>query len=271
VQPVRLDVSSALAANFNPIYAHAASRTFNPASLGAVTGWLRNSTVGALASVPDVINVGNPATQGVAGRQPAGNAAGDIVFDGGDALVYPLVANQNKNVTTMGFAFWCEVAQVATNQLFIAIDSGAGGASVRTMSIYAAGTALRSDLGNNGLVGRRATASSIFAAATKVFVTVEFNGNMPAEATRHVMTANAVVLGPSFTALSGGLSDVVLNNPTGNIIIGGNANADVGVNPITVGGRMRHVWPLTAAMPGATEGLLTQAGRLALMGLDPMV
>lgn len=244
---------------------------FAPNKISAVSAWLRNTTTGAVSSIADVLNA-NPATQATAGRQPAGDADGPLTFDGGDVLVWPLVADVNKNTTAMGFGFWFEPAQVATNQLVVAIDSGSGGASVRTMSIYAAGTALRSDLGNNGLVGRRATASSIFTAGVPTFITVEFNGSMASEATRHVMTAGGVVLTPSFAALSGGASDTVLNNPTGNALLGGNTDADVGVNPITIGGRVgANIFAFTSAMAGATEGLLTAAARAALMGFEPLV
>lgn len=245
---------------------------FSPNQLSAVSAWLRNSTVGDIPGVPDVINVANPATQVVAGRQPVGAADGSMTFDGANVLVWPLVANQNKNTTALGFALWFEPDAFTANQQLVCIHTGTGGASVSTMMIYAQSNNLRVEVRNNGLLGRRGSATAVLSAGVPAFITGEFNGAMGAEATRHVLTVNGVVQPLAFTAISGGASDVVLNNPTGNILIGGAANADVGSEPILINGRLsKNIWAMTSAMVGAAEGLLTSAARLALMGFEPLV
>lgn len=248
------------------------SAAYDPATItgGSITAILRNNTVGAISSVPDTLNT-NPATQSTAGRRPTGGADGGITWDGGDVLVWPLVDNQNKNTTTLGFAVWFEPAEIATTQTIVAITNGTGGASTRTFVLFSTGDAIRVDVGNNGLVGRRATATGVLTAGVPVFVTGEFNGNLASEATRHVITVNGVVQSPSFSALSGGASDTVLNDPTGNITIGGADNADVGGNPITVGGRTgRDILAGTSAMSGVTEGIWTPAARILLMNGFPL-
>lgn len=250
-----------------------ASAPYDPVAIteGSVTAILRNSTAGAIASVTDILNT-NPATQATAGRRPTGAADGSITWDGADVLVWPLVANQNKNTVTLGFAKWFMPVEVVTTQTLVAITNGTGGASLRTFVLFSSGNAIRLDVGNNGLVGRRATASGVLTANVPVFVTGEFNGGLGSEATRHVVTVNCVVQSPSFSALSGGASDVVLNDPTGNILLGGADNADVGANPITVGGRTgRDTIVGTSAMAGVTEGIWTPAARLALMNGAPLV
>lgn len=235
-----------------------------------VTAWISNTTTGAISSIADRYNT-NPATQATAVRQPVGEADGSITWDGSDVLSWPLVANQNKNTTALAFALWFEPAAVATNQSLVIIHTGTGGASVTTWLFTASGTALRLDVKNNGLLGRRGTASTIFAAGTPLFLTSEFNGAQPTEATRHVITVGGVVQTLSFSAISGGASDVQLNNPTGNLLIGGAANADVGNEPITVGGRTgRDLYVATAAMAAATEGCWTPAARIGLMNHYPL-
>jgi hypothetical protein len=96
---------------------------------------------------------------------------------------------------------------------------------------------------------------------------------MASEATRHVVTLNGVVQSLTFAALSAGVSDVVLNDPTGNLLIGGAANADVGNEPIAVGGKTgRDIWARAgSAMSGVTEGVWTPATRLKLMNYRPLV
>jgi hypothetical protein len=244
---------------------------FNPQSLGVISAWLRNSTTGALSSVPDVINAANPSTQSTAGRRPAGETDGSITFDGDDVLSWPLVTGQNKNITTLGFAFWFKPTAFTSNQQMICIHTGTGGASASMFMLYAQSNNLRMEVRNNGLLGRRGAATAVFSANTPTFVTGEFNGNMGSESTRHVVTVGGVVQTLAFTAISGGTSDVMLNNATGAILIGGAADADVGSEPIIVGGKLsKNIMAITSAMGGATEGLLTPTARLNLMAFEAL-
>lgn len=238
---------------------------FDPSSV--LTAWLVNGTsVGAISSVTDSMNT-NPAVQATAGRQPTGDATGAITWDGNDCLSWPLVANQNKATGALAFALWFKPAAIATNQSLVIIHNGTGGASITTLLLTATGNGLRLDLKSNGLLGRRGTITGVLAAGTSAFLTGEFNGALGSEATRHVVTINGVVQTLTFTALSGGTSDVVLNNPTGNLLIGGASNADVGNEPITVGGKTgRDLFARAgSAMSGVTEGVWTPTTRLKLM------
>lgn len=241
--------------------------------LSNITGWLRNlAAPGALDEWANVLSPSVPAVQTVAGRQPVTEAGGSVLFDGGDVLSWPLIAGMNKNTVTLGFAAWFEPAATATNQCLIAIHTGTGGASVTTWLMQSQSTNYRLDVKNNGLLGRRGAAVGVVSAGTPVFVTAEFNGNMPTEATRHVVTTNGVVRSLSFSAISAGTSGTSLNDPTGNILIGGAADADVGNEPITVGGRVgKNIWCATSAMVGVTEGVWTPAARAQLMALEPLV
>lgn len=237
-----------------------------------VTGWLRNlAEPGALSSWSNVLSPSVPAVQATAGRQPVTEAGGSVLFDGGDVLSWPLIAGMNKATGALAFATWFDPASLAANQSLVVIHSGAGGASVSTWLMTAQSSNFRLDVRNNGLVGRRGAAVGVLAAGTPVFITAEFNGAMPTEATRHVITVDGVVQTLSFSALSGGVSDTVLNDPTGNALIGGSANADVGVEPILNGGRVaKNIWCATSALDGATEGVWTPAARAGLMALESL-
>lgn len=243
---------------------------FNPQSV--LTAWLENGvSVAAVSSVTDRMNT-NPAVQATAGRQPAGDATGAITWDGNDCLSWPLVASQNKATGALAFAFWFKPASILTNQGVINIHNGTGGASVQTLRIYAGAGNIVMEVRNNGVVGRRGTIASVLAAGTSAFITGEFNGALASEATRHVITLNGVVQTLSFVALSGGASDTVLNDPTGNLLIGGAANADVGNEPIAVGGKTgRDIFVRAgSAMSGVTEGVWTPAIRTALKNHRPL-
>jgi hypothetical protein len=237
-----------------------------------VTGWLRNlAAPGALASWSNVLSPSVPAVQPTAGRQAASEVGGSVLFDGGDVYSWPLIANMNKNVSTLGFAMWFEPASLAAINDLLAIHTGTGGASVSTWIMCSQSNNFRLDVKNNGLVGRRGAAVAVLTVGVPAFITCEFNGNMPTEATRHVITINGVVQTLSFSAISGGVSATALNDPTGNILIGGAADADVGVEPILNGGRLSmNVWAGTSALPAVTEGIWTPAARAGLMALEPL-
>jgi hypothetical protein len=247
------------------------SASFDPSSV--LTAWLENGvSVGAVSSVADRMNT-NPATQGTAVRQPTGAATGTLTWDGNDCLSWPLVASQNKATGALAFAFWFKPASILTNQGVINIHNGTGGASIQTLRIYTGAGTIVFEVRNNGLVGRRGVVSAVVSAGVSAFITGEFNGAMASEATRHVVTLGGVVQTLTFSALSGGLSDTVLNDPTGNLLIGGAANADIGNEPIAVGGITgRDVFVRAgSAMSGATEGVWTSATRLKLMNYRPLV
>lgn len=237
-----------------------------------VTGWLRNlGAAGALASWSNVLSPSVPAVQTTAGRQPVTEASGSVLFDGGDVLSWPLIANMNKATGALGFALWFDPASLATNQSLVIIHNGTGGASVTTWLMTAQTNNFRLDVKNNGLLGRRGAAVAVLSAGTPAFITGEFNGAMSTEATRHVVTVNGAVQTLSFSAISGGTSGTSLNNPTGNALIGGAADADVGVEPIAVGGRLsKNIWSATSAMSAATEGIWTPDARAQLMALEPL-
>jgi hypothetical protein len=237
-----------------------------------ITGWLRNlGSVGALASWSNVLSPSVPAVQPTAGRQPITESGGSVIFDGGDVLSWPLITDMNKNVSTLAYAMWFEPASLAAINDLLAIHSGVGGASASMFVMCSQSNNFRLDVRNNGLLGRRGAAVAVVAVGTPAFITCEFNGNLGSEAARHVITINGVVQSLSFSAISGGTSGTTLNDPTGNALIGGAADADVGVEPILNGGRLsKNIWCATSAMAGVTEGVWTPAARLGLMALEPL-
>jgi hypothetical protein len=244
------------------------------ATEGAVTAWLRNSTLsGNIESDSDLLNT-NPAIQTVDARRPSGNADGSMTWaDNPDNLVWPVHAS-NNGVTKTGFAFWFDPDTVATNYNLIQIGAVAGGASAAKWDIQQNSTRLVLIVYDPDAVGtgRIAQAPVAGLVAGPQFVTVEFDGDAATEATEIVMTINAS--DPLTLAFSNLGSPTVpidsLPVVTGNIIIGNGQNAAGGSAPL-VGRFGRNIYALGAKMTGATTGLLTAAARTALMNFEPLV
>jgi hypothetical protein len=250
----------------------AGSTQFLPSQLSAVAAWLRlqqgTITGSGYSSVPDVL-ASNPATQSTDGSRPpnlnSSNALPRADFDGSaDFLSWPAVSNNNQT-TTWGFAGWFEMDTIAAGQAgFICALPGATNRIDATRN----GGDFLVDVYTSQFVARRANITSAFSAATKYFITFEFDGGGATEADRAVLTINAVVQSPTYSNGSGtppgSTMPTSLISTAGPYIIGSRTSGTGFLD-----GKMGpNLYILGSKMTGATQGLLTTAARAALMGFE---
>lgn len=239
----------------------------------AVTGWLRLAsgtiTGAGYSSVPDLLNAANPAVQGTDGSRPANETSANGLpianCDGtADNLSWPAASNTNSTAVG-GVAFWFRSDSVAA--VFRGVFTCTPGASNR-YEVTRNGADILVDVHISQFSARRGTASAVLSAAAWQFVTFEFDGAGANDAAKCVITINGTPIVLSFSDGSGapGAMPSALVVAVGDYFIGcRNSGGATGFNDGTFG---PNIFVLGAKMTGATTGLLTTAGRAALMNLD---
>lgn len=235
--------------------AAASGQAFDPLTVTAVSAWHRNSTVGALATYPDLLGgaAGIPGPAG-AGHFPTGNADLSVTFDGGDDIRIPLAA-PNNNTTTWGFGVWVKAGLSGQQTLYNAQASSGASSTKARIDILTNGSISAVSLTS----GAAASSAGALTANVAAFVSVEYNGNRSA-GSRFKFFVNGVDVTASDS------SPATLNAPTGNSEIcaadaGGGGTSFIG----TIG---RSFYFYGAADAGSTVGLLTTANRAGLATVD---
>lgn len=246
----------------------------NPGSLteGAVTAWLSvaaaTSDVNGVSSLPDLLaTVANPAVQATNARKPlielSANGLPCMRFATSKVLTWPLVAS-NNNTSKTGVGFWFKPDALASFPTLASIDSS-GAASVFKYAVYtnAATGGIRSDINATGIRDCD-TPGSLITALTWAFFTLELDMSGAAETDRVVVTVNGTPRVVTFGGAAGPVS--ALTNPTGSMCLG--ATTTAGTNKPYNGLLGPDFYVFGAKQPGATVGLLTTAGRAALMAFN---
>lgn len=246
---------------------------FSPASISAVSAWLRNTTTsGDISSVTDLLN-NNPATQATAARRPAGLTDGSMEFvETVDNLVWSLIG-ANNGLDQTGYALWIEPDSVAVSGNIIVISVGAGGASARKLLVRHVTSRIMVqvfDPNAPGANGRQGQSDLGVIAAGRQFLTFEYDSTYATEAERVIVTVGGSPIALTFTDVGTPSGDITtLPSVTGNAIIANFQNTTAGSNPLT-GRTSRNIFALGSRMSGATTGLLTTEGRSALMNFEAL-
>lgn len=242
---------------------------------GAVTAWLRNTTLsGDITSVTDLLNT-NPATQAQAGRYPQGNADGSMTFTD-DALAWPIHASNNPLVT-WGFAAWIQLTDLgaATKTLIeygspTAASFGAGD-SHKLSILGTEALQLEVALDATGANRRTATSNASVITSGVHFVTCECRMNAATEAEQVVMTLDGAALSLTFAASAGTAAamPVALQGAAATISIGNQRSTSGSSSNPMLGKKGRNIYVIGSATAAATA-LLTPAALTALMNNEPL-
>lgn len=232
---------------------------------GAVSSWFSLAhassviTGSGYSSVHDILNPSSPATQSTDARRPPGATSNNglpILNVTAATLSVPLIA---ARVNTLTWGFWGWVKQTSTADALISFGTtgGATGGNFAWFNFNTSGANGKVELWNGASSRRCDTA---FTVGDWKFITLEYNSARSGDA-RFVATTNGVVQSTSF---SGSLNPVPasLNAVTGSASM---LSFNTGGGFPFVGNVGPNWGFLSAAMAGASEGLLTQQARLALM------
>lgn len=235
---------------------------------GAVTSWFRLAqgaiTGAGYSSIPDMLDAANPLTQGTDAKRPPNATAANglpIITSSVANMPFALTAARQNN-TTWGFWGWLKQATNADNSCSIGTSSGSN-VNRHYLFFRTTGTGLRAQIFVTDTTSRIGDISGMTAAQWN-FITVEYNGNRAGDA-RLAATVNGVVQTISFGTGTGVASmPATLVTATGN----GSLFAFGSSGPYFVGSWGPNFGFFGAAMPGATEGLLTAPARSALMNFE---
>jgi hypothetical protein len=233
---------------------------FNPASV--LSWWLRNDTVGAISTVPDLLNT-NPATS-VTTLRPTGNADGSMTFDGGDRLVCPIIA-AHGTATRTGAAFWYKPASVTGTQCLWGMTSTGGASSGPRFELEQSGADLRVRVHlstNAGTDRRLGTVASVFTIGVPVFLYFGYNGLGATDALKCFIAADTTFRTVTFSqeVATAAAMPAALQVVTGNFSLGGRGGA---TNQIQAGGMIgRNVY--------GPADILTLDQFLNLKALEPL-
>lgn len=213
---------------------------FTPFQLSKVVSWLRlasSSQSGGewTPSIVDVINAGNPVTQTDTDRRTAVGASANglptMVFDGSDVHVWPLSNSINNMTTKIGYWWWYKPATVTGTQRQLTVAS-TGGASLNKIQTYASGATWRTEIyisGNNGRVGTTPAATLTAGAWHALYLQYDSSRGGDANLVKYI---NGVAQSLTMVDQGAGGTLTVLQQPTGNMIIGGFNDSDTPTNPI---------------------------------------
>lgn len=250
---------------------------FAPTQISAITSILDVATAtvtgAGVSSLPDLLNV-NPAVQGTdAKRPPRVASAGNgtlLLQPNDDTLTLPAIAANNQLVT-WGFATFLRLDDLITTKYLLrygptgAFDPAATD-SLNLRILGNEGVFIQVFTNALGTAARSAqTASGALNSSAYTFVTVEFNGNLAAEADRVVITIDGVVQTLSFgnsVGAPGAMPAALQGQPVGTDIVLFSEIAS-GFTPY-LGSAGPKIYFFGAAMAGVTQGLLTAGARQAL-------
>jgi hypothetical protein len=242
-----------------------AGGSFDPTSLGVVGAWLRNTTVGAVESVTDVLN-DNPAANADPARQPVGNADGSMTLVN-DLLIWPIGAAQNAS-PQFGIALWIKPANVTGSKAILAQRMAASGASAMRLLFQLTGAGLLADIYIDDSNARRGRELVSQAAGVPAFVTLEYDGEQSGDA-RLIITSELNALELTYSASLGVATEMppTLVQPTGNNFLFATTTTS---GSAFVGDAASNIFLLGSKMPGAEIGLLTHEARAALRNFHPL-
>jgi len=239
------------------------------ATEGAVSSWFslaHPSTVitgSGYSSVHDLLNPSSPLTQGTDNRRPPNATSNNglpIITSSTAFMTCPVIAART-NTTTWGFWGWFKQSTTADSiQSFHTTSSTGTDVNRDFLFFRSSGASLRFRVFATDASSRDNDVSGLTAAQWNFF-TVEFNGSRSADA-RSIITVNGAVPSQAY-GTSTGVTEIpaTLRTVTGN-------GAAIGLGsggPFFVGSVGTNFGFLGSAMSGASEGLLTQQARLALM------
>jgi hypothetical protein len=226
--------------------------SFNPA--GVVSGWLSNTTVGLISSVPDLLDPSGPATSATTLR-PTGNADGSMTFDGGDRLLWGLKAANNGDVN-LGVAFHYKPISITGTQCLVSVSSPfVGGASGPKFEIEQSAATIRArvHLSSDQTIDRRfGTVSAAFTIGVPVFVYFFYAGGGATEALKCVFALGTTFQTVAFAqeVATAAAMPATLQTVTGNMSIGARA---AGSNPVQAGGIFgQDFYSLTSPLSAAS-------------------
>lgn len=235
------------------------------ATNGSVSSWFSLAhtssviTGSGYSSVHDILNPSSPATQSTDARRPPGATSNNglpILNVTAATLSVPLIAAR-VNTTAWGFWGWVKQSSTADALISFGTTGGATGGNFAWFNFNTSGTNGKVELWN-GASSRRCDTG--FAVGAWKFVTLEYNSALSGDA-RFASSINGVAQTASFSGSLGAVP-ASLNAVTGSAsMLSFNTN---GGFPF-VGNVGTNFGFLSSAMTGASEGLLTQQARLALM------
>lgn len=221
-----------------------------------VSAMLVNSTVGAISSLPDLLNGSNPATQAVGSRQPTGNADLTVSYSGTNVLVWPLAANNSQTGYTALCGWFKFTSVAAATQRLFAIGNGAGGATVRRLVWQTSTNKMQNVIFTVDGSGNRINDSPAAALSAGVYLWLRFVWDQ-AGATDADKIRNYIANVLQTANLSGtGTLGAGLQATTGNALLGNFTNDGVFATPFTGTHGRRLYW--LSAEPTAAQDLALQ-------------
>jgi hypothetical protein len=239
------------------------------ATEGAVSSWFSLAhpssviTGSGYSNVHDILNPSSPITQTTDARRPPNATSNNglpIITNAAGFLNVPVISART-NQTTWGFWGWFKQSTTADNaQSFTTASSTGCNVNRSHVFFLTSGTALRFRVFATDATSRDNTISSLTAAQWNFF-TVEFNGNRSADA-RSIVTVNATIPSQTYASVTG----VTEIPATLRAVTGNGSTVGLGSGgPFFVGSVGTNFGFFGGAMSAASEGLLTQQARLALM------
>lgn len=240
------------------------------AALG-VTAWLRLamatvSSAGRIERVPDVLNP-NPAVQTDATLQPllemSTNGLPCMRYAAAkDALSWPRVT-ENNGTSSYGWAFWVKLDVVASTYSVTAARVTAAD-PINKFELVISNGQVTFTLFNLPSFRQVATVANVVVSGWH-FITVEYDATAVDDAHKAVISVNGAL--PAVSYSGSGTYGPLPASTVGDIAIGDRTSSGAAVAPLfgVLGPNFYH---LGAKMAGATEGLLTPAGRQALMAFE---
>jgi hypothetical protein len=229
-------------------------------AIPTVSGWLRNGTVGLVSSMPDVLNVANPATASGTAR-PTGNADGSMTFASPNNLSWAVAAN-NSAAVRFGIFAWIKPTSFAGFPLIVCARPS--GADAYSLSFNTDGT-LSISVWSSAGVRRQADTTRVFVLGTKYPMSFEYDGGQTAEADKCYLNMGNGKETLTFSVDTA--MPAVARTPVGSIIIG--AFAAAGGQPYA-GDYGRNILALQGPGGISGGGLLTTAERASLTALEPL-
>jgi len=254
---------------------------FDPVDVtgGAVGAWYRvplaTVTGSGASSVPDVLTPGSPLVQATDLRRPpvVVTANGLQVLNCADDFMTVAAHAGNNQTVTWGWATWvrpdvvvgiqqCTIRHGVTNNVSVVLPTES-----HRIVIQAGAVQLRANIDATGGNVRTGSANgTLLTAGAWAFVTVEYDGAAATEALQCTITINGVVQTVTFTG-AGAMPAALQGQPAGNDIIHFNQYTGAVSNNLD-GQEGPNPYILRAKQAGATQGLLTTAGRAGLQAFE---
>ncbi len=233
---------------------------FDPSQVSAVTGWLQNTTVGAVSSIADLFNGSNPATASTTNR-PTGNADGSMTFASPNCLSWPVAAN-NAAAVRFGIVAWIKPTSFGTLPILFCVRPAGG--DQYDIAFNTNGT-LNIQIWSSAGVRRNATSTRVFVAGTKYPLYFAYDGGQTLEPDKLYVDMGAGKEAFAFSADTA--MPAVTRTPTGTFFIGA---FSTGAAQPYVGDIGRSLFALQGAGGISGGGLITPAELANLLAVDSL-